>query len=289
MNWQGDTGFFDMKSLMRLASWGAAATAALSLVVLSAYSDSGSRRLAITVASLKNPGTPQAPASPNTAQLAARAAEAENETRRLSDALRTLATDRERLVVRISALERNLEDVTGSIKRQAALAPAPAADPAPPQRVTDPVKPEAGAPDSVASAPPAASPITSAPAAPTEPVAVTQFGIEIGGAASFDGLRTLWNSARSNQAALFEGLHPMVTVRENAQTRAAELRLIVGPVATPDAAAKLCAPFVAARRYCQPTTFAGQRLALSAPTPAPTSERKAGTPPQPKTAPRTNP
>jgi hypothetical protein len=284
MNWQGDTGFFDMKSLMRLASWGAAATAALSLVVLSAYSDSGSRRLALTVASLKNPSTPQAPALPNTAQLAARAAEAENETRRLSDALRTLATDRERLVVRISALERNLEDVTGSIKRQAALAPA--ADPASPQRGSDPPKTEADAPASIATAPPATSPAASAPAAPPESAAAaTQFGVEIGGAASFDGLRTLWTSSRSTHPALFEGLHPVVTVRENAQTRAAELRLIVGPVATPDAAAKLCAPFAAARRYCQPTTFTGQRFALT----APTAERKAGTPPQPKTAPRTNP
>lgn len=286
MNWQADTGIFDMKSLMRLASWGAAASAALSLAVLSAYSDSGARRLATTVAALKNPGATQAPAGPNTAQLAARTAEAENETRRLSDAMRALATDRERLVVRISALERNLEDVTGSIKRQAALPPAPAAEPAPAQRTSEPAKPEAGAPEeSVATAPPAAPASAGAPAARSEPAPAAQFGIEIGGAASFDGLRTLWNSTRSTNAALFEGLHPVVTVRENAQTRAAELRLIVGPVATPDAATKLCAPFVAARRYCQPTTFVGQRLALNVPAP----ERKAGTPQQPKTAPRINP
>lgn len=289
MDWQADTGIFDIKSLLRLASWGAAATAALSLAVLSAYSDSGSRRLAITVAALKNPSTPQAPASPNTAQLAARAAEAENETRRLSEALRTLATDRERLVVRISALERNLEDVTGSIKRQVALAPAPAtADPAPAQRPSDdPPKSDANTAPAGAASPPAASQIGSAPATPPEPAAaaVAQFGIEIGGAGSFDGLRTLWNSTRSNHAALLEGLHPVVAVRENAQTRAAELRLIVGPAATPDAAARLCAPFVAARRYCQPTTFVGQRLTLTVPVP----ERRPGTPPKLKTTPRTNP
>ncbi len=284
MDWQADTGFFDIKSLVRLASWGAAATAALSLAVLSAYSDSGSRRLAITVAALKNPSSPQAPALPNTAQLAARAAEAENETRRLSDALRTLATDRERLVVRISALERNLEDVTGSFKRQVALAPAPApADPAPAQRPSDPVKSDASTAPATAAVTPATPQIASTPTTPPEPA--TQFGIEIGGAGSFDGLRTLWTSTRSNHAALLEGLHPVVAVRENAQTRAAELRLIVGPVATPHAAARLCAPFVAARRYCQPTTFAGQRLTLTVPVP----ERRPGTPPQPKTAPRTNP
>ncbi len=286
MDWQADTGIFNIKSLVRLASWGAAATAALSLAVLSAYSDSGSRRLAITVAALKNPSTPQAPASPNTAQLAARAAEAENETRRLSEALRTLSSDRERLVVRISALERNLEDVTGSIKQQVALAPAPA-DPAPAQRPSEPPKSDASTAPAGVAAPPAAPQIASAPVSPPEPAAAAaaQFGIEIGGAVSFDGLRTLWTSSRSNHAALLEGLHPVVAVRENAQTRAAELRLIVGPVATPDAAARLCAPFVAARRYCQPTTFAGQRLTLTVPVP----ERRPGTPPQPKTAPRTNP
>ncbi len=288
MNWQADAGFFDMRSLTRLAIWGVAAGTALTLAVLTAYSDSGSRRLANTVASLKNPSPPQAP-GPNAAQLAARTAEAENETRRLSEAVRALASDRERLVVRIAGLERNLEDVTGSIKRQAAIAPPQvAAEPAPPQRI-DPVKPDADATGSVTAAPASAPPGASAPAPASEPAATTQYGIEIGGAATFDGLRTLWNSARGTQAALFEGLHPVVTVRENAQTRSAELRLIVGPVATPDAATRLCAPFVAARRYCQPTTFVGQRLSLNVPAPAAAPERKAAAPQQPKLVPRGNP
>ena len=43
--------------------------------------------------------------------------------------IRELSADREQLLTRIASLERNLEDVTGSIKRQAALAAAPVAAP----------------------------------------------------------------------------------------------------------------------------------------------------------------
>ena len=55
-------------------------------------------------------------------------------------------------------------------------------------------------------------------------------GADLGGAANFDGLRGLWNSTRKTHAVLIEGLHPVVVVRENTRTRAAELRLIVGPM-----------------------------------------------------------
>jgi hypothetical protein len=57
----------------------------------------------------------------------------------------------------------------------------------------------------------------------------SEFGVDIGGAVNFDALRVLWNSTKAGHAALFDGLSPRVTVRENSKSRAAELRLIAPP------------------------------------------------------------
>jgi hypothetical protein len=96
---------------------------------------------------------------------------------------------------------------------------------------------------------------------------------------NFDGLRVLWTSTRGSNAALFEGLHPVVTARENTRTKAVELRLVAGPLANAEAAARICATLTAARRYCQPVAFEGQRLANADAAP----ERKPAA--APKTAP----
>src|SRR5262245_30288320 len=113
----------DMRALLRLAIWGCAAAAALMVAVLSAYSTMGSQRVRITAAPPASQETlersaPQPPVI--AADLAERAAEAERETHRLSEAVLALSGDRERLVARIASLERSLEELTGSIRRQAA-------------------------------------------------------------------------------------------------------------------------------------------------------------------------
>ena len=125
----------DMRSLWRLAIWGSSATLALLLAVVACYSDTGSRRLAMNGA-------------------ASRVAEAEAETRRLAETVRMLAADRERLTARIGTLERNLEDMTGSIRRQSAKSDA--AGPTMPSTVAAPAAPT----------PPAAAPEAAAPKAP---------------------------------------------------------------------------------------------------------------------------
>jgi len=106
--------------------------------------------------------------------------------------------------------------------------------------------------------------------------AATGFGVDVGGAVNFDGLRVLWNSTRSANAALLEGLHPVVAVRES-KSRGVDLRLIVGPLASTEAATRTCAALVAARRFCQMTTFEGQPFALEMSEP----ERRATPPPPP--------
>jgi hypothetical protein len=274
---------FGIRALLKLAGWGTAATVALLAVVMAAYSQTGSQRLVAALA----PKAQSAPPTP--VALATRSPEAERETRRLAEAVRTLSADRDRLLTRVVTLELSLEDITGSIRRQTSVVPpvtvlappsAAAASTALPLSMVAPAAREAPAPvaDAPAAAPAAAPPlpepapagarvaVVHPPEAAPEP-AKPEVGVDIGGAVNFEGLRVLWNSTRNANATLFEGLHPLVLLRENARTRAPELRLVVGPIASTEAAARLCTTLSAARRYCQPAPFEGRELALAAPEP----------------------
>jgi hypothetical protein len=90
----------------------------------------------------------------------------------------------------------------------------------------------------------------------------TEFGVDIGGKDTLEALRTLWSSVRGNHSMLFDGLRPLVAVREGNKPGALDLRLIAGPLPNAVAAARLCATLSAAGVTCQPTVFDGQRLAL---------------------------
>ena len=80
-----------------------------------------------------SPAAVAAGAVQKAAPPAAPAPDRDAESRRLSEVLGALVADREQLVARIGAIERNLEDVTGSIQRQAAAAAAAPSAPAPPE------------------------------------------------------------------------------------------------------------------------------------------------------------
>jgi hypothetical protein len=283
-----------MKELLRLAGWGTAATVALMLAVAIAYSPGGRQRLLTSISGPTNvqASAPAAPVPAIEPEQDARLIATETETRRLSDAVGALNADRERLLSRIASLERTLEDVTGSIKRQAAIAAQPPS--VPPASTPPTIEPS---PTTVA--PPAPPPGTdSAPSAqrsvPEEPRVASvdpgtsvdepgdshpqpAFGVDVGGAVNFDGLRALWNSVRRSNAPMIEGLHPLVIARENPRTRAAELRLLIGPLPDPEAAAQFCATLTAAKRFCQQAAaFEGQELPLAA----------SGSPRRPATAPK---
>ncbi len=100
-------------------------------------------------------------------------------------------------------------------------------------------------------------------------------GVDVGGAKDFDGLRTLWNALTTSHYGLFEGLHPIVAVRENSKSRTAELRLVAGPLTDVDIASRICATLAAAKRYCRLTPFEGQPLALNEPARRPAAAAKA--------------
>jgi hypothetical protein len=263
-----------MTTLLRLATWGAAAAVALLIAVLTATTDIGAKRLATTAAkaSGRSDRPPTVVAAPDPAQVA-RLAETESETRRLSEAVRTLHSDRERLLERIASLERNLEDVTGSIRQQAQTAAAPAPPP-----TVQPAEPAVSSATSETTGAVDRAPNGDAEASKPEPQPA--LGIDIGGAPNFDGLRALWRSISKAHPDLVDGLHPVVIVREITRTRNAELRLIAGPLPDVETAARLCTTLAATRRYCRPVAFEGQHLVLSVPAPVrrPAAERKSARP-----------
>jgi hypothetical protein len=278
-----------MRSLRRLAIWGGTATMALVMAVVAGYSDNASRQPTAAAGATGAPGNVQK-SDGRTARLDARPTEIEAETQRLADAVRVLTADRDRMVARIGTLERNLEDITGTIKRQETRqdsrqdSTAGAVVPASP--------PPASSPAAALSQPPSSTPERIVNATEETPQVIEaakgEFGVDIGGAANFEGLRTLWAATKASNGAQFDGLHPAVAVRENSRAKNAELRLIVGPLADVEAAVRLCATLSGTRRYCQPVAFEGQRLADAdtapehKPTAAPKPPPKPAAKPPPK-------
>ncbi|MDB5616254.1 hypothetical protein [Tardiphaga sp.] len=332
---------FDRKTLWRLGSWGTGAVAAVIVAILAAQSQSQQRREQTASTELL---------ARQSQQIQFVAKETQNEARRLSQAIETLNSDRDRLYSRVTSMEQGLESVTGSIKRQtvAAATPAPAPavvalpsaalsavtvepvphiaavppPPAPPPLapVVAPVaavplpaetpRPSAAAaiaaapalmtakslmapPDAAASKlsePPAkpepapaatAAPETTAsiqaaapePVAIAEPAAVpvprTEFGVDLGGAYSVDGLRAMWLGLAHNKE--LTGLRPIMTVKERSGSYGMQLRLIAGPLTDAAAAARLCATLIERKRPCETSVFDGQRLALKSDAPQDTT------------------
>jgi hypothetical protein len=328
--WNPEGPQLGMQALWRLAIWGGLAAFALFVAIISAYSNAVSQRQAASMAAGQGAAgqgaagqraSGQEAAQPYTSAGEAAARAGEEEARRLTQTVRSLAADRDQLLTRVALLERNLDGVTGSIKRERTANPqqvplqlplqapqqaqqqiplqvppqvpqqapqqnlAAATGPAPimarPEAPPAPVVEAAIAPAQIPSQPPSASsasPVAAPDAgnrvaaaapslmrvvAPPEPLAAAGgLGVDVGGAANYDGLRTLWHSTRNSDPALLEELFPVVAVRENGKTRGVDLRLIVGPIADAEAAARLCSTLSAAHHYCQPVAFEGQRLSL---------------------------
>jgi len=253
----------------RLSAWGAIAFLSLAAATLTAYTETGGRRLALgETAAISH---------------AARIPGADSDTRRLAEAVSVLTADRDRLAARVSALERNLDDVTGSIQSRSAperrsvtnpgasplppdLAAAPAARPpgvAGPATPPSPTPVIQAATPAVAARAPVLAPIAADSGAAASTATRTEFGIDVGTATTVEGLRNLWNALKGTQAPLLEGLRPVVAVREGGKPGAPELRLVAGPLANAGIAARLCAALADAGVSCAPAIFDGQRLALN--------------------------
>jgi hypothetical protein len=103
---------FTMLSLRRIALWGTTAATALLVAILTSRSDAGSQRIATT---------------PGATHGAPRRFDAESAARQLTQAVRGLTEDRDRLITRLAALEHSLGDITDAIAGQSEKATPPAA------------------------------------------------------------------------------------------------------------------------------------------------------------------
>jgi hypothetical protein len=257
--------------LARLGVWIGLATVAVLTAVVTARTETGIRRIATLLNETPEPVRAAKAAAP---QFVARQVEQEGEQRRINEAIRTLTADRDRLLARVGALERNLDDATGSIPPAASTPAAqpPSIPPAGTSLTVAPRLPPQAAPANPQAAPqsPGSTPnrvaaghlATGNPAAAESVATKTEFGIDVGSNNSVEGLRTLWTALKSAQPALFEGLRPVIAVRDGPKPGSIELRLVAGPLANAGIAARLCAALTAAGQTCQPAIFDGQRLAL---------------------------
>jgi hypothetical protein len=272
---------FTMQRLWRQAVWGCIAAVALLLAIVAGFTDAGSRRATLLVSSLN--GAPssslqtaqtQAP-SPN--QPASRSLDSDYVVRQLAQTVRGLMEDRDRMAKRLAAVERNVDDMTGSISQQIEAVKAPTASPAVSWLATA-TTPLIAAPYRLPlsgwdtaprpnSSPPSSSPPSSSPPAAVQPppdaaAANGAYGAEIGSASSVKALHARWEGIRSAHLQIFDGLTPVVALRENPRSHKTELRLVVGPLGNAAAAAQLCASLMAVQLSCLPTMFDGHNLAL---------------------------
>ena len=242
---------FTMGKLRRLIVWAAAAAGAVAIAALASRSDIGLDRIALI---RHGPATQT--------QVATRTFDAQAETQRLAEAVRGLSTSDEKIKSRLAAVERNMDDVTGSITKQIEAAKGP-------RRADDGPSVAATAALTASLAAPAAAPaVAIAAAAPAPAVAAsaptphTQYAVDIGSGVTIDALRARWLTVRAAHPQFFEGLEPLVGVKEVPHANRVELRLLAGPIAEPAAAAKLCAALALFGLFCQPTLFDGQHLAV---------------------------
>lgn len=279
---------YDKIGLVRLTSWATAAAMSLTVAALATLSPTGSQRVGVAIAALAGGETRQV-----ATQLASQQTDIDSERRSLNEAIRLLATDRDRLHNRVVSLERNLDDITGSIKSQIASRPMPettSLQPGPaataPETLpaivgTEPAKP-ADLPDWLANVPepwpspsaaiefaPAPPPAEPAPPvrvaalppesqpAPPPTVSRTEFGVDIGSGSNLEEVRVLWNAARAQHGRLIGKLRPIVWRRED-RAGNPDYRLIVGPLANAAAAARLCGRLGAADVMCSTRPYQGE-------------------------------
>jgi hypothetical protein len=221
-----------MRVRWRVIVWGMGAAAALSLAAFVVHSKIGWQRLS---AAITSEASRLAEAVREAGQRGA--AEQERERKRLAEAVRSLTEHRDQLGSRLAALERSLDDMTSSTRREAAT-----------QEIPSGRRP---------------IPTTAALLDPPRLAAATgiELGLDIGAGSSLDDLRRLWSAARSQHGALLADLRPLAAVGES-RPNGLGLRLVVGPFADAAGAARTCGALAEAGLPCQISIFDGQRLAL---------------------------
>jgi len=279
----------DIRAFLWLCGWGGAAMLALIVFVLTSQTKSAGDRLRLIFATREPSAVAQMP--PRVTQL-------EIETQFLTKQIRTLAADRDRLAGRVALLESSLDDMTGAIKKQAAATAALAAKTTPtsapassptatgsttstPAAITRQAPTTTSAastnmhssaasdltaasteavplPPGRATAALASEPETSLANPETLPANPVEFGLDLGGAATVDGVRQRWISVKANFGPLLSGMYPLAAHERRAGSTG--YRLVVGPLPNSAAASGLCAHFTAARTACRSAKFDGEQI-----------------------------
>jgi hypothetical protein len=112
-----DEGTFNRRILWRLGSWGVGSIAAITLAILASQTGSGLIKEAGTAGRQQHSAA--ADLATQSRQLQSLVKASEREIRRLSSAIDTLNSDRDRLFARVTTLEQGIDSVTGSIKHSA--------------------------------------------------------------------------------------------------------------------------------------------------------------------------
>jgi hypothetical protein len=263
---------FTMRHLWRMTLWAATAACALLVAVLATRSEVGAERVASVFPSSGHRNA----AVPATAP----AFDAQAETQRLAVAIHDLGAENAQLRSQLAAIQQNMDDITGSVTKQLAAVKAAAASPWPSDVKPDPITaadiasimtPTAGL-DSPVPVPPQSVPASAAPPEPqassdlpppSPPVAKPrEYGVDIGNALSIAMLQARWLGIRSAHPQLFGALTPSVTLREVPKTKRIELHLVAGPLASSEAAARLCLELAPYRLSCHPMVLGPDRVAL---------------------------
>jgi hypothetical protein len=259
----------DFSALLWLCGWGVATAVALSALAITTQTKTATDRLR-SIFAVSEPSA--------VAQMPPRVAQLELEAQMLTAQVRALNADRDRLAGRIALLESSVDDMTGTIKRQAAalaartalpaqpqpIAPQPQPNSAPPAATATPAvtAPEAK-PDSVTTSsvplPPERAAAAQASAGPEPAASANEFGLDLGGASTLDGVQQRWTTVKANFGPLLSNLHPLAAP-ERRQGKAG-YRLVVGPLPNSPAATGLCAHFNAAHPPCRAVRFEGEQIA----------------------------
>jgi hypothetical protein len=257
----------DFSALLWLCGWGAATAVALSALAITSQTQTATDRLR-SIFAVREPTA--------VAQMPPRIAQLELETQMLTEQVRALNADRDRLAGRIALLQSSVDDMTGAIKRQAAAtaavlaarAAAPASQPqpsiAPAMASATPVTaaPEAKTDSVITSSvplPPERAAAAQASAGPQAAASTNEFGLDLGGASTLDGVQQRWTTVKANFGPLLSNLHPLAAP-ERRQGKPG-YRLVVGPLPNSPAATGLCAHFNAAHTPCRAVKFEGEQIA----------------------------
>lgn len=294
---------FDGRSMWRLASWGVGTVGALIVAILATRSPTAINRDQLASAELARQSQQVqwiAKESQNKARELAAAVDTLNSDR---DRLYARVTVLEQGLDSVTGALARPAAALPPATQPASPAAAPAPTVLPPATEADPigpVKPTEAKAESAAQLPKIA-PVATAPAASSPPaksaeqkaetsaadqppavtaalpsqnpapvempsaaiVRKTEFGVDLGGANSIEGLRALWRGVTKSNLQQLTSLQPIIVVKERHDGLGMQLRLVAGPLSDAAEAAKVCAGVLTeSNRACETSVYEGQRLSM---------------------------